>query len=62
MNKIIVTVYPLKIACELIGFKPSTLRKKALAGVYPSNVIWKNSCGSWLVDIAEWEKWQKSHQ
>ncbi len=56
------SVLPLKIASEIVGYKPDTLRKKARAGIYPTSVIWKNRCGSWLVDTHEWQKWQRSHQ
>lgn len=54
------SVLPLKVASEIIGYKPDTLRKKARAGIYPSHVIWKNGCGSWLLDTDEWQKWQRN--
>ncbi|AMG01515.1 MULTISPECIES: hypothetical protein [Vibrio] len=58
MSQSQISIITLKKAAEVIGLSTKTLRHKAREGFYPSTIV-KKICGTWMVDIEEWNKWHR---
>ncbi|EKG0041107.1 hypothetical protein O1D83_001573 [Vibrio cholerae] len=58
MSQSQISIITLKKAAEVIGLSTKTLREKARDGFYPSTVM-KKIRGTWMVDIEEWNQWNR---